>query len=133
MEIFRELKPLTNADYCKKELETVKGCQEKLENSFAEMKTELKAVNSKKKKNNVAEEINDLEDRIMEIAQSEQQTKSRMGGVEPRGVLTVDHLNTATPLALPSSTQTTLVPPSFPRVTTPAPEICESNNSCFLF
>lgn len=52
MKLLKELRKAIdkNADYCKKELETVKGCQEKLENSFAEMKTELKAVNSKKKK-----------------------------------------------------------------------------------
>ena len=36
-----------NADYCKKELETMRRSQEKLENSFAETKAELKAVNSR--------------------------------------------------------------------------------------
>ena len=32
-----------NADYCKKELKTIRRSQEKLENSFAEMKAEHKA------------------------------------------------------------------------------------------
>ena len=36
-----------NVDYCKKDLETVRRSQEKLENSFAEMKAELKALNSR--------------------------------------------------------------------------------------
>ena len=36
-----------NAYYCKKELETIKRGQLKLENSFSEMKAELKAINSK--------------------------------------------------------------------------------------
>ena len=38
-----------NADCCKKELETIKRSQEKLENSFTKTKAELKAMNSKKK------------------------------------------------------------------------------------
>ena len=42
--------------------------QEKLENSFAEKKAELKAMNSWM--NNAEERISDLEDRIMEITQS---------------------------------------------------------------
>ena len=62
-----------NADYCKKELETIKRNQVKLENSFAEMKAELKPRQSKL--NNVEEQISDLEDRIMKITQSEQQTE----------------------------------------------------------
>ena len=65
-----------NADYYKKELETIKRNQEKLENSFAEMKTELKTMNSRMK--NAEEWINDLKDRIMEITQSEQQIESQM-------------------------------------------------------
>ena len=36
-----------NADYCKKELGTIKRNQVKLENSFTERKVELKAINSK--------------------------------------------------------------------------------------
>ena len=47
-----------NADYCKKELETIKRNQVKLENSFAETKAELKPRHSKL--NNVEEQISDL-------------------------------------------------------------------------
>ena len=36
-----------NVDYCKKDLETVRRSQEKLENSFAMIKAELKAMNSR--------------------------------------------------------------------------------------
>ena len=36
-----------NADYYKKELETIKRGQEKLENSFPETKAELKATSSR--------------------------------------------------------------------------------------
>ena len=50
--------------------------QEKLENSFAEMKTELKAIESIM--NNAEEWIRDIEDRIMEITQSGQQTENQM-------------------------------------------------------
>ena len=42
----------SNADYFRKELETLRS-QEKLENSFADMKAELKTLNSKM--NNVEE------------------------------------------------------------------------------
>ena len=44
MKILKELKKAIgrNADYCKKELETIKRSQEKLENLFAEMKVELR-------------------------------------------------------------------------------------------
>ena len=50
--------------------------QEKLEHSFAEMQTELRAV--KTRMNNAEEQISDVEDRIMEITQSCQQTESLM-------------------------------------------------------
>ena len=50
--------------------------QEKLGNSFAEMKPELKTMNNRM--NNAEERISDLEDRIMEITQSEQQTESQI-------------------------------------------------------
>ena len=40
------------------------------------MKAELKAVNSRM--NNAEERISDLEDRLMEITQSKQQTESQM-------------------------------------------------------
>ena len=66
------MKGCWNADSCKIELETIKRNQVKLENSFAEAKAELKAMNHKL---NNAEWISDMEDKIMEITQSEQQTE----------------------------------------------------------
>lgn len=54
----------------KKELETLKRSQENLENSFTKMKTVLKAMISRL--NNAKEQISDLEDKAMEIPQSEQ-------------------------------------------------------------
>ena len=65
-----------NADHCNKELETVKRSQSKLDNSTAKMKTELKALNSKV--NNTEERISYLEDRIIEITQSEQQKEKQI-------------------------------------------------------
>ena len=65
-----------NADYCKKELETIKRNQVKLENSFAETKAELKPRHSKL--NNVEEQISDLENKIMKIIQLEQKTERQM-------------------------------------------------------
>ena len=49
MKILKELRKALNrnADYCKKELETKRRSQEKLENSFAETKAELKAMKSR--------------------------------------------------------------------------------------
>ena len=49
MKIPRELRKAIerNAEYCKKELETIKRNPKKLENSFAETKAELKAMNSR--------------------------------------------------------------------------------------
>ena len=44
-------------------------------NSFLEMKVALKVVNSGMKNE---EQLSDLEDRIMEITQSEQRTESQM-------------------------------------------------------
>ena len=49
--------------------------QEKLENSFAEMQTELKALKSRMHK--AGEWIFDLDDRIMQITQSGQQTENQ--------------------------------------------------------
>ena len=60
----------------KKALEAIKMSQEKLENSFAETKGELQVMNSRLI--NVEEWICDLEDRIIEITQLEQQTKSQI-------------------------------------------------------
>ena len=58
----------SNADSFRKELENIRKNQEKLENSFAEMQMKPKALKSRM--NNAEELISDLEDRIMEIAQS---------------------------------------------------------------
>ena len=80
-EIVRILKELrknmnTNADSFRKELENIRRSQEKLENSFAETQTELKAIMNRM--NNAEEQISDMEDRIMEITQSGQQTENKM-------------------------------------------------------
>ena len=63
MKILKELRKAINrnANYLEKELETIRI----QENAFAETKTELKAMKSRK--NNAEEKISDLEDRIMEI------------------------------------------------------------------
>ena len=53
----------SKADYLRKELENVWKSQEKLENSFAE----LKALKSRTK--NAEERISELQDRKMEITQ----------------------------------------------------------------
>ena len=83
MKILKELRVNTkelredinsNADYFRKELEKMRN-QKILINSFAETQTELKALNSRM--NNAEEQINDLEDRIMEITQSGQQTENQ--------------------------------------------------------
>ena len=55
----------------KKELETIKRNQEKLENSFTETKAKLKSMNDE-------EQISDLKVRMMEITQSGEQTESQM-------------------------------------------------------
>ena len=49
MKILKELRTdmNNNADYFRKELETIRMRQEKLENSFAETKAELKALKSR--------------------------------------------------------------------------------------
>ena len=60
----------------RKKLETIRKSQEKLENSFAETQAELKALKSRM--DNAEEWISDLEDRIMEITQSRQQTENQM-------------------------------------------------------
>ena len=65
-----------NADHCDKELELIKRSQSKLDNSIAEIKTELNAI--KTRLNNAEKWICDLEDRIMEITQSEQQKEKQI-------------------------------------------------------
>ena len=62
-----------NADHCNKELETAKRSQSKFNSSTAEMKLKLKTISIKL--NNAEEQISDLENRIMEIIQSEWQTE----------------------------------------------------------
>lgn len=49
MKVIKELRKAINrnVDYCKKKLETRKGSQEKLGNSFAETKPKLQAINSR--------------------------------------------------------------------------------------
>ena len=77
MEILKELRTdiNSNADYFKKELETIRRSQEKSEN-FAETRAELKALNSRM--NNAEEQVSDFKDRIMEITQSGQQRERQM-------------------------------------------------------
>ena len=65
-----------NADYFRMELENKRMNAEKIENSFVEMLTEPKAPKSRL--NNAEERISDLEDKIMEITQSGQQTENQM-------------------------------------------------------
>ena len=65
----------SNADSFRKELENIRRNIEKLGHSFAETQTELKAL--KNKMNNADEWIGDVEDRIMEITQSGQQTENQ--------------------------------------------------------
>ena len=64
-----------NADYCNKELETIKMNQSKTDNSIAKIKTSLETMN---RINDIEKQINDLEGRVMEITQSEQQTGRQM-------------------------------------------------------
>ena len=49
----------SNADSFRRELENIRRSQEKLENSFAEIQTELKAINSRM--NHAEERISDVE------------------------------------------------------------------------
>lgn len=57
-------------------MRTYKEEPRKLENSFAEIQTEGKAI--KTWMNNAEERISDVEQRIMEITQSGQQTENQM-------------------------------------------------------
>ena len=66
----------SNRDYFRKELENIRRSQETLENSFSEKQTELKSLKSRM--NNTEEKNKDLEDRIMEITQSGQETETQM-------------------------------------------------------
>ena len=80
-EIVKILKQLredvnSNAASLRKELQNIRRSQEKLENSFAEIQTELKTA--KTGKNNAEEQISDVEDRKTEITQTGQQTENQM-------------------------------------------------------
>ena len=78
MKILKELRANmnSNTDHCRKEPENIQRNQEKLAYSFAEMQGELKAMKSKM--NSAEEQVSDLEDRIMEITQSGQQTENQI-------------------------------------------------------
>ena len=78
MKILKELRAdrNSNADYFRKKLENIRRSQEKLENSFAEIQTELKAIKSRMNKEK--EQISDMEDKLMGITQSGQQTENQM-------------------------------------------------------
>ena len=65
-----------NTDHFNKELETIKMTQSKEGNSISEIKNTLEAINNWI--NDTEECISDLEDRIMEITQSEQQTERQI-------------------------------------------------------
>ena len=66
----------SNADTLRKELENIGRSQEKVENLFAEIQTELRAV--KNRKNNEDEQNSNVEDIIMEITQTGQQTENQI-------------------------------------------------------
>ena len=78
MEILKELREdmNSNADSFRKGLENVRRRQEKLENSFAEIQTELKVIESRM--NNAEEQVSDGEDKTMKVIQSGQQAKNQM-------------------------------------------------------
>ena len=65
----------SNTDYFRKELENMRN-QEKLENSFAELQTELKLLKSRI--NNAEKWISDLEDRMMQITQPGQKIENQV-------------------------------------------------------
>ena len=76
--MLKELRKIidTSADNCNKELETIKMNRSKLDNSTAEIKTNLEAMTSRI--NDTEESVSDLEDGIREITQSEQKTEKQM-------------------------------------------------------
>ena len=76
--ILKELRKAINrnADYYKKELETIRKSQEKLKNSCEETRAELKTTKSRI--NNAEEWISDIDDRIIEITQSREQTETQI-------------------------------------------------------
>ena len=66
----------SNADSFRKELENIGRKQEKLENSFAEIQIELKAIKSSM--NNEEERISDMEGRIMESPNQDSKQKTKL-------------------------------------------------------
>ena len=66
----------SNADSLRKKTENIRRSQEKLENSSVEMQTELKTIKSRM--NNADKIISDVEDRIMKITQTGQQSENQM-------------------------------------------------------
>ena len=64
-----------NARYFRKELENTRRNIEKLENSFAEIQTELKAIKSRI--NNAEEQISDLVGRIMKSPNQDSRLKTK--------------------------------------------------------
>ena len=78
MKILKELRMDSNSYtyYFRKELETIRRSHEKLENSFSETQTGLKALKSRM--DNAEEQISDWQDRIMEVTQSGQQAENQI-------------------------------------------------------
>ena len=72
---FREDKHC-NSDSLRKEIENIRRSQENLENSFADLQCELRAVRAGR--NNAGERISDVEDRRKQITQTGQQTENQM-------------------------------------------------------
>ena len=64
------------ADSLRKEVDNKRRSQEKLGNSFAEIQMVLKEI--KTRMNKAEEQIGDVEDRIMQITQTGQQTENQM-------------------------------------------------------
>ena len=65
-----------NTDYCKKITKNYKEESRKIANSFADMKAELKVMNIRL--NNAEDYMSGLEDKIMKINRSEQQTERQI-------------------------------------------------------
>ena len=64
-----------NADYCNKELETIKMNQSKIGNSISKVESNLEAINSQL--NDTEKQISDLEDRTMEIPNQNSRQKDK--------------------------------------------------------
>ena len=78
MKILKELEMdfNSNRDYFKMKLETIRRSQEKLENSFVNIKAKLKAFYTKMKI--TEEQLCAFEDTIMEITKSGQKTENQI-------------------------------------------------------